>query len=360
MRARGACPTLAAPMPTGDGWLARLSVAELSADQLAGLAAAAARLGNGIVEVTARGSLQVRGLTLASAAELGRALEGLGVAVADGVPVVIAPLAGIDPGEIADSRPLAVALRRGAAGLALLPKVSVVVDGGGTLHLDGVSADLRLVAVEAGRWRLVVGDARVVGTCDADAAVEAALALLTTMAERRVRGRDLAPGDRLPVRAAAEPVGRLGAARGLGLPFGQAEAAMLAGLAAAAGAASFRPAPGRALVVVGADDAALLAAARRLGFVVASDDPRRAVVACPGAPACGSALLPTRALAAALTGIADGWTLHLSGCDKRCAQPAGRAVTLVGTAAGWELSGEGMAVPVGLAARLAAVMGRPE
>ena len=25
---RGACPTLAAPMPTGDGWLARLAVAE--------------------------------------------------------------------------------------------------------------------------------------------------------------------------------------------------------------------------------------------------------------------------------------------------------------------------------------------
>ena len=76
-------------------------------------------------------------------------------------------------------------------------------------------------------------------------------------------------GDRLPARAPVEPVGRLGAARGLGLPFGQADAAMLAGLAAAVGAAAFRPAPGRALMVVGAaDDAALVAAARRLGFVV--------------------------------------------------------------------------------------------
>jgi precorrin-3B synthase len=83
------------------------------------------------------------------------------------------------------------------------------------------------------------------------------------------------------------------------------------------------------------------------------------VVACSGAPACGSALLPTRALAGALTGIADGWMLHLSGCGKRCAQPPGRAVTLVGTARGWELTGEGMPVPAGLAARLAPIVGRP-
>jgi len=237
----------------------------------------------------------------------------------------------------------------------------VVVDGGGALHLDAVPADLRLVAVAAGRWRLAVGDARVVGSYDADAAVDAALALLATMAERRVRGRDLATEDRLPARAPAEPVGRFGSARGLGLPFGQADAAMLRGLAAVAGGASFRPAPGRALMVVGAaDDAALVAGAWRLGFVVAPDDPRRAIVACAGAPACGSALLPTRALAGALTGIAEGWTLHLSGCGKRCAQPPGRAVTLVGTVRGWELTGEGMAVPAGLAARLAAVVGGPE
>jgi precorrin-3B synthase len=374
---RGACPSLAAPMLTGDGWLARLAVSELTAGQLAGLAAVAARLGNGLVEVTARGSLQVRGLTPGSAEELWRVLDDLGVVVAEGLRVVTGPLAGIDPGEVADPRPLAAALREGAAGLALLPKVSVVIDGGGALHLDAVPADLRLIAVwrdsgaavPAGRrpsrgrlprWLVAVGEGRVLGVHDADAAVRAALALLQTLAERRARGRDLpVAGPLLPVRAPAEPVGRFGPARGLGLPFGQGDAPMLAGLAAAAGAGRVRPAPGRALVVVGADDdAALLAAARRLRFVVEPGDPRRAVVACSGAPACGSALLPTRAVAEAVTGIADGWTLHLSGCGKRCAQPAGPAVTLVGTARGWELTGEGMAVPAGLAARLAPIVGR--
>jgi precorrin-3B synthase len=171
-----------------------------------------------------------------------------------------------------------------------------------------------------------------------------------------VRGRDLKP---VPARAPVVAVGRFGAGRGLGLPFGLADAAMLAGLAAAAAAARFRPAPVRALMVLEAEDAGLVAAARRLGFVVEADDPRLGVVACSGAPACGAALLPTRRLAAAVAAaglVEPGWRLHLSGCAKRCAQPAGPAVTLVGQPDGWALTGEGMAVPAGLAERLRPVV----
>ena len=58
---RDACPSLTAPMLTGDGWLARLTFTDgLSGEGLAGLAAVAARLGNGLIEVTSRGSLQLR------------------------------------------------------------------------------------------------------------------------------------------------------------------------------------------------------------------------------------------------------------------------------------------------------------
>ncbi len=65
---RGACPALSAPMPTGDGLLVRLAPAgTIALAALAGLCAAAREHGNGIVEITARGSIQVRGLT----AELG-------------------------------------------------------------------------------------------------------------------------------------------------------------------------------------------------------------------------------------------------------------------------------------------------
>ena len=77
--ARGRCPTLAAPMLTGDGWLVRLRAGGgLTAAQAAGLAAAAGRLGNGRIEVTGRGSLQVRGLTPETAEELGAGGGGAG------------------------------------------------------------------------------------------------------------------------------------------------------------------------------------------------------------------------------------------------------------------------------------------
>src|ERR1700722_19398640 len=90
---RGACPGLSAPMPTGDGLLVRLAPTEaMSGDTFAGLCAAAGRDGNGIMEVTARGSLQVRGLTPRSAPLLADDVSRLGIAASDGVPVLTNPL----------------------------------------------------------------------------------------------------------------------------------------------------------------------------------------------------------------------------------------------------------------------------
>ena len=66
---RGACPGLSAPMQTGDGLLVRLMpAATVALDAMAGLCGAARQHGNGIIEITARGSIQVRGLSAASAA----------------------------------------------------------------------------------------------------------------------------------------------------------------------------------------------------------------------------------------------------------------------------------------------------
>ena len=69
---RGACPGLSAPMATGDGLLARLtpSGATIALSAFSGLCTAAARHGNGIVEITSRGSIQVRGLTAATPVRL--------------------------------------------------------------------------------------------------------------------------------------------------------------------------------------------------------------------------------------------------------------------------------------------------
>ncbi|MER8747238.1 precorrin-3B synthase [Mesorhizobium sp. M1004] len=197
---RGACPALSAPMQTGDGLLVRLNpvAGGLSPKLLIRLAESALRHGNGIMEVTARGSLQIRGLTAESAGLLAAEVDALGIAVRTGVPVETGPLAGIDPREIADPRALAERIRAAVeeAGLTprLGPKVSVVVDGGGQLTMDGVTADVRLKAVRVGgnvMWALsVAGDgqsARPLATADEDAARDIAVAVLRMVAEK---GRD--------------------------------------------------------------------------------------------------------------------------------------------------------------------------
>lgn len=133
---RGACPSLPAPMQTGDGLLARLQPLQpLTSEQLSGLARLARELGNGIVEVTARGKLQLRGLTTAGAPRLSEAVDALGTVVPQGFPAEVSALAGLDPTERFDPRPLARAISEGAADLipSLAPKASVVVDGGGAL-----------------------------------------------------------------------------------------------------------------------------------------------------------------------------------------------------------------------------------
>ena len=199
---RGACPALSAPMMTGDGLLVRLNptASELPPKTLIGLCKSALRHGNGIVEITARGSFQIRGLTPQSAALLAEDVNALGIAVRTGVPVETGPLAGLDLDEIADPRPVADAIRKatGTAGLSarLGPKASVVVDGGGHSGLDEVLADVLLTAVQGGEhsvWRLATGGnaktAQFVGDFAEMAAVEATISILQAIAALGVEAR---------------------------------------------------------------------------------------------------------------------------------------------------------------------------
>jgi len=140
------------------------------------------------------------------------------------------------------------------------------------------------------------------------------------------------------------PLGDDRFALGVALAFGHARADLLADLARAAanrGASIVRPAPDRAVLLIGlrrADAVTLAREADRLGFIVRADDPRRRIVACPGRPACGSGLIASRALAAQIAGLAQspcgGIAVHVSGCRKGCAHPGAAALTIVGTERG--------------------------
>lgn len=156
---RGACPALSAPMMTGDGLLARIALIEaISPAQLADICRLALSHGNGMVDISARGNLQVRGLSETSAPHLDADVRGMNLPLREGIAVEVPPLAGMDGSEIADPRPLAQAIREGARDITgLAPKMAVVVDGGGVLRHSDLLADIRLVAMGKHDWKLVLG-----------------------------------------------------------------------------------------------------------------------------------------------------------------------------------------------------------
>lgn len=406
---RGACPALTAPMPTGDGLLVRLAPAGgMRLDTFAALCAAARADGSGIVEVTTRGSIQVRGLTSISAQAFAETVASLDIDGSAGVPVMIDPLAGLAPDQSVDASLLAARLRLALAAAPfaaeLSPKVSVLVDGGHALHLDAVAADVRMRAEGrpgSARFHIAIGGsaatATPIGAVTHVHAVEAVLQLLAVIAARGREARarhiiqaegagafraafaELTDAPAPPARAAAEPIGTfpLGDGRtalGIGLAFGHSDAAALRKLVEAAHAAAaheIRAAPPRALLVIGIEPEmapVLAATAESLGFIVAADDPRRHVAACSGAPFCASAAIATRVLAPAVAAVAapllDGsLTIHLSGCPKGCAHAGRAALTIVGekNGCGVVLNGQAGDTPMGrvmadaLAESLAAV-----
>ena len=363
--ARGACPGVSAPMQTGDGLLARLVPSgPMPLDTFIGLCEAARAHGNGIMEISARGSLQVRGLSPISAPLFADAVAALGIELCEGVPVLIDPLP-CDPAALVDTQPIAVALRRAIADatLVLAPKVSVVIDGGGRIGLDGLAADIRLRAAETSqgpRFHVALAGnastATEVGIIAPDEAVDAVLDLLGAIAARGIEARAadlLGPSDAatLPIapqpRAEAidlHPLNEGVCAVGVAFAFGHAEAdglGRLAEIATAHDALWARPAPGRSLLLGPFSEtkaAAITREAQMLGLIVAAHDPRRRIVACAGAPACASGLIAARALAAEIARdvplAGEGLALHVSGCAKGCAHPAPATLTIVGTERG--------------------------
>jgi precorrin-3B synthase len=368
---RGACPALSAPMRTGDGLLIRLSPVDggLSPKQLIGLCDSASRHGNGTIEITARGSFQFRGFSDASAALFADEVDRLGISVRTGVPVEVSPLAGMDPHELANPVPVADAIRReiGVAGLAprLGPKVSVVVDGGGQISLDAISADVRLVANHAGggtAWSVSIAGndmtATRIGSFGEAEAVRIALKILTEIATlgRDARAANLLDSGHLQRFSSALPPSVLPHGRRqqphnllsltdnrhalpISLPFGHTDAAALAKLgqvAEATGISDIRPAPDRTLLLIcdrsgGAET--MRQEAKRLAFITDRSDPRKNIAACPGAPACASGKIAARAIATELAETLEVGTdlsIHVSGCEKGCARQAVADIAIVG------------------------------
>jgi precorrin-3B synthase len=399
---KGWCPGALAPMLSGDGYIFRLRLTNgvLSFERAKIFADLARRYGNGAFDLSARANLQMRGVGADNISALQAELAALGLLDADPRAeavrnIVASPLAGFDNTALIDARPLVEALNalliREKALHDLPPKFGFSVDGRGVLPLRGVETDIGFSAFtddESLRLRVSLGGI-VVGSVTLDHFLPAAENLARNFlrlrdGERRMAALvarldatvgvaglfDHAPVDiEAPqkVRAPLGPEKFLGAHycgegaffAGAGLLFGRVDADSLAALAheaQACGAAELRLTPWRTLLAVGlnAPDASALAArCADLGFLVDASDPRLAFTACPGAPACASALDDVRAVALALAPHwrADAGRVHVSGCVKGCAMNA-RALTFVAGRGGYALVENGFARDEPVATRL--------
>ena len=361
---RHACPTLAAPMRTGDGFLARLPPLPraMTPDQLAGIAAAARRHGNGLVEISKRGNFQIRGLAEQGGAALATDLAALGFDLPIGLPISVDPLYELHPPPV-DPAGLVAALhgRLDETGLAdrLAPKLSIVLDFGTRFRPAALTGDLRFRFEGDGARVGLGGDDRSadwIGLVPQESVVAAAEAILSCLAEFGPLARLSGPRglrESLRFRKALQPVAMgaempavqpspawTGSASVLDIafPFGQCEAdplARLADAAQAAGIAGIAPAPERRLLLAGGPAAVrkLSTVAEALGFIVEARDPRLSLSACIGSKGCSSGSIPARTLATrlaeAVPDLFDGsFHLHLAGCGKGCAHPEPAAITL--------------------------------
>lgn len=372
---RGWCPGVRRPMATGDGLLVRLHpfAGRLSADQANLVAQAARDHGNGHLDITARGNLQIRGVREDTYPALLAQLDRQGLAEPEGEGpnrvTVLSPLAGHDRLDRFDTLALAQRIENAAGNIDGLPgKFFIAVDGGGSMPLDELRADVHLVA--SGEDTITFGmpsssGLHWLGTSPLSRTPDAVGTILSGLADCIRRGmtevrrlRDLDPGlmRELVIRSGlhppAAPPRRIAAARAgvmshengqailLALPFGRCRTGQLAQAAAWSerfGSGEVRLSFTRGILLPMIADQhvpALIDEANRAGFITEADDVRLCLIACPGKPDCGGAFTtaPADALRIAESCadlLRQGATLHVSGCAKGCAHPGKADLTLV-------------------------------
>ncbi len=336
---KGWCPGAWRPLRSGDGYLVRLRprLARLEAAEVEGLCAAARATGSGVIELTNRANLQIRGVREAALAELHARLERLGLLDPDADTerrrnILIAP----DWVEGDDSWRLARCLSEHLADLPPLPdKLGVAIDAGSAPILHNDPADFRIERGESGGL-ILRADGRAMGRSLRDGeAIPALIALAGWFVEsggsaagRMARHPASLPADlvgdespmppRPPIRPGSHPCGQV-----LGLAFGHTDADTLQAFMAASEARALRITPWRMLIAEGAK------ASSPFDLVMEADSPLLRVDACPGAPYCPQASVPTRSLARRLAPLVEG-RLHVSGCAKGCARARPADLVLTG------------------------------
>jgi precorrin-3B synthase len=346
-------------MPSGDGWVIRVRPPEgrLTPQQAREIARLARAHGNGVIDLSSRANIHLRGVTEQSYAPLIEGLDALGLI--DDNPeaeerrnIVVSPFWSSDDGSIELAAALAKSLT--APDAPRLPaKFGFAIDGGPQPVLTNVSADIRLERGGDGGLICRASGAATAARVSATTAVSTMLALASWFVqsggisgERGRMAAHLARGAVLPeifteVPAPSSPTfspepGPVAQGVLVGFEFGHVPAEMLTALS---DLGALRLTPWRMLLIEGIN-----AMPELPGLITQPNDPMLRVIACTGAPGCLQAAQPTRTLARSLAPhLPDGAVLHVSGCAKGCAHPGPTAFTLTAQTGGFDLIRDGHA-----------------
>ncbi|MCP4823888.1 MAG: precorrin-3B synthase [Shimia sp.] len=345
--AKGWCPGAYKPMMSGDGLVVRVRplMARLSRAQVLGLCEAAERFGSGLIDLTSRANLQIRGVAEADHDAVLDALHQLDLLPDDPAlesrrNILISPLWREEDNTHLVASELVARLSELPE---LPPKMGYAIDLQGGPQLSDKSADFRIEHDANGGFLLRADGASRGRKVTIDTAVDALLEMAhwfvdTDGAARRRMAAHVALTPLpaawqavLPAAPQKQPVpGDTPFGAMFGVAFGQLEAAQLAHLVTETKTEAMRVTPWRLFLLEGADmvDTEM--------FITDVHDPLLHVDACPGAPLCNSSTVETRQLARKLAAQLPT-PLHVSGCAKGCALPRPCATTLVGNGGAFDL-----------------------
>jgi precorrin-3B synthase len=346
-----ACPGALQVHQAADGGLARIRLpgGALTAAQMAALADASSRLGSGTLELTARGNVQIRGITEVAAVADAIATAGLlPSATHERVRNIVAsPLSGRAGGD-ADVRTW---VRELDAAICAEPRLTEL--GGrfwfslddGRADVSGLCADVGVHVFDDHAALLLAGrttGVRLVGDDVVETLIEVAVRFaevrgnawrVTEIADATALWPDIelgavfAPVTRPPVGWIQQDDGRV--TLGAAVPLGVLSARVAEYLAAVE--APLVVTPWRSVLVCDLDETVADAALRvlaPLGLVFDENSPWLAISACVGSPGCAHSVADVRVDAALALHTDSGVHRHFVGCERACGRPPAGEVLL--------------------------------
>jgi len=372
-----------------DGKLCRIRLEQghITRTQLRLLAKLAALHGNGVIELTSRANIQLRGIVPTQADNLIHALETAGLApknpASDGVRnVMVNPTSGFDPQGDERILPLAqtisARLQTNPHYQTLSPKFSILIDGAEACAIVNHISDIWLSLCDKGkkfafglasRPPLEADDPPALGKVPFADAKRLIFGLIDILLEIRNAQPDIERMKHLLVkqhikplllqkfphiekaqdfcRTRPKPHAHLGIHQtrtptcfylGFKPPLGRLNPTLATFIANHSQSEHLRLTPWQSLIIPGLDP--ITAKIQEQNFAAAgfiTDESLAHIICCAGSPHCPAAKAPIHADAQQLARMVEGKKMtpvHLSGCAKSCAASEPMATTLLARGAG--------------------------